>query len=172
MIGLQDENTLILIAKVLNYDPNENPISALHIQSDSRAPCAFLRISGPIKLMGKLSAWYQAQSRELPQESLSQPAYTNAPVFVIGYEKGEEERLIFQGGYTGRKLHLLQPIVAQIPGYKQANIMGSQTYGNSYSAQSRIDEGVWYPIDNPIDAATGQKRTSSLVYSFLEIEPE
>lgn len=172
MVGLQDASTIMLIAKVLQYDPAlDTGLNRLYINFNQRASYSYLCVRGPDTLMGKLSGWFQTQMRELDRTYQSSPYFTNAPVFMVAYEKGPDERLIFSGAYSGRALNVQQPIIAQIPGYQQAQIYASTQVGSRSAVLSKIQSG-WYPLDLPIDSVTEQRRTSWLIYSFLEVEPE
>ena len=78
MIALQDQDKLMLVAKVMYYRPAEDKgIGRLFIMENERLPFSVLSLLGPEKLMGKLSAWYQTQSRTLSSK------YINTPYFPI-----------------------------------------------------------------------------------------
>ena len=92
------------------------------------------------------------------------------PVFAANYEKQPGELLLFQGRLRGPDLKIVQPIIAQIPGYNKANIYAS-TFFAPAGITNALNSGA-YPLPKPIDSTTDQKRTSWLIYAFLEMEPE
>lgn len=169
MVGLQDQNHIILAAKVINYDPAlDTGFKRLYIAESNRLSFSVLSIMGPDDFMGKLAVWFQTQTRELPRSLINTPYFQNAPNYLVAYEKGPNERMIFQGGHTGTDIHIIQPITIQIPGYQQAQVYASSLAGNRSRLLSDISAGR-YPLDLPIDNVTEQKRTTWLIYDFLDM---
>lgn len=151
-----------LIFMIPDFSPED--FSRIFYPRDQFPHMLTLRL--PHLYLSQLRSWYNSSFEKLPHEL--KEVLSGIPVsYHAIFQKGEHW-IMFTGIPNHRGLvEVTQPITSNDPRYGSVSIP-SATHSGPF--RQLVDQG-FYPLDPPINRATGEKNASWLLYDFFNMAP-